>query len=71
MKKLNKIKGSAVLVVIFCAISFFIYTMSTYAQTQHFSIIQDKYEKMINEKYNTDEEKFYVNLVNKNTQNIF
>lgn len=62
MNKLNKLKGSAVLVVIFCAISFFIYTMSTYAEMEHFSIIQNKYEKKINEIYEIDENEFYDKL---------
>ena len=48
--KQNKIKGSAILVVIFSSIAFFIYVMSVYSEAEHFNIIQNKYEKNINKK---------------------
>ena len=41
--KQNKIKGSAILVVIFSSIAFFIYVMSVYSEAEHFNIIQNKY----------------------------
>lgn len=55
----KKIKGSAILVVIFSSIAFFIYVMSVYSESEHFSIIQNKYEKNITNKYNVDEKTFY------------
>lgn len=71
MNKRIKIKGSAILVVIFCAISFYIYTMSTYAQIEHFSIVQDRYEKSIKKGYEKDEKEFYDRIVEKKTLNNF
>ena len=56
--KQNKIKGSAILVVIFSSIAFFIYVMSVYSEAEHFNIIQNKYEKNINKKYEVDENEF-------------
>ena len=53
--KQNKIKGSAILVVIFSSIAFFIYVMSVYSEAEHFNIMQNKYEKNINKKYEVDE----------------
>lgn len=57
--KQNKIKGSAILVVIFSSIAFFIYVMSVYSEAEHFNIIQNKYEKNISDKYKVDEKEFY------------
>lgn len=57
--KINNIKGSAILVVIFSSIAFFIYVMSVYSEAEHFNIIQNKYEKNISNKYKVDETKFY------------
>ena len=62
MKK-NKIKGSAILVVIFSSIAFFIYVMSVYSEAEHFNIIQNKYEKNINKKYEVDENEFYEKIL--------
>lgn len=48
MKRINikkKIKGSGIIVVIFVAIAFSIYTMTTFAENEHFSIMLNKYEK--------------------------
>lgn len=59
MKKEDKIKGSAILVVIFSSIAFFIYVMSVYSESEHFSIIQNKYEKNITKKYEINESEFY------------
>lgn len=59
MKKKINLKGSAILVVLFSAIAFFIYVMSVYSEVEHFSIIQNKYEKSINERYKIDELSFY------------
>lgn len=61
--KLNKIKGSAILVVIFSSIAFFIYVMSVYSEAEHFKIIQNKYEKNINKKYEVDENEFYEKIL--------
>lgn len=57
--KINKLKGSAILVVIFSSIAFFIYVMSVYSEAEHFSIIQNKYEKNINNRYEVNESEFY------------
>lgn len=59
MKKSNKLKGSAILVVLFSSIAFYIYVMSVNSEAEHFSIIQNKYEKNITEKYNIDKEEYY------------
>lgn len=59
MKKLGKLKGSAILVVIFSSIAFYIYVMSVYSESEHFRIMQNKYEKNISEKYNVDNDDFY------------
>lgn len=59
MRKRLSLKGSAILVVIFSSIAFFIYVMSVYSETEHFSIIQNKYEKYITEKYEVNEIEFY------------
>lgn len=59
MKKVKKIRGSAILVVIFSSIAFFIYVMSVYSETEHFSVIQNKYEKNIKKEYEVDQDKFY------------
>lgn len=57
MKK--NIKGSAILVVMFSAIAFFIYAMSVYSEAEHFSIIQNKYNAKFKEIYNYDKDEFY------------
>lgn len=57
--KVNKIKGSAILVVIFSSIAFYIYVMSVYSESEHFSIIQNKYEKNITKRYEINEKEFY------------
>lgn len=57
--KLSNLKGSAILVVIFSAIAFYIYVMSVYSESEHFSIVQNKYEKNINKKYEVNEKDFY------------
>ena len=59
MRERLSLKGSAILVVIFSSIAFFIYVMSVYSETEHFSIIQNKYEKHITEKYEVNEIEFY------------
>lgn len=61
--KQNKMKGSAILVVIFSSIAFFIYVMSVYSEAEHFNIIQNKYEKNINKKYEVDENEFYKKIL--------
>ena len=66
MKKSNKLKGSAILVVLFSSIAFYIYVMSVNAEAEHFSIIQNKYEKNITEKYNVDIDDYYNNTKEKN-----
>lgn len=66
MKKSNKLKGSAILVVLFSSIAFYIYVMSVNSEAEHFSIIQKKYEKNIIEKYNIDIDEYYNNTKEKN-----
>ena len=66
MKKSNKLKGSAILVVLFSSIAFYIYVMSVNSEAEHFSIIQKKYEKNITEKYNVDIDEYYNNTKEKN-----
>lgn len=61
--KQNKIKGSAILAVIFSSIAFFIYVMSVYSEAEHYNIIQNKYEKNINKKYEVDENEFYEKIL--------
>lgn len=52
MKK--KVRGSGILVVVLSAIAFLIYTTSTYAEVEHFSILQKKYETDIISYYEKD-----------------
>ena len=66
MKKSNKLKGSAILVVLFSSIAFYIYVMSVNSEAEHFSTIQKKYEKNITEKYNVDIDDYYNNTKEKN-----
>jgi hypothetical protein len=66
----SKLRGSAVLIVILSAITFSIYTSSTYAEQQHFTIMEKKYEKNIidyYEKDNTNIDKIYDELLRINT----
>lgn len=63
--KRNRLKGSAILVTIFSSIAFFVYVMSVYSESEHFSIIQNKYEKNITNKYNVDEKEFYEKTLEK------
>jgi hypothetical protein len=66
----SKLRGSAVLIVILSAITFSIYTSSTYAEQQHFSIMEKKYEKNIIDYYEKDNaniDKIYDELLRINT----
>lgn len=66
MKISSKLKGSAVLVVILSAVTFSIYTVSNFAEQEHYSILQDKYEKNIKSQYekNVDNiEEYYNSLL--------
>lgn len=61
----NKLKGSGILVVVLSAMAFSIYTISTFSESEHFSILVDKYEKNNIEYYerNLDDiEEFYDNV---------
>lgn len=63
MKK--NLKGSGILVVVLSAMAFSIYAMSTFSESEHFSILVDKYEKNNKEYYerNIDNiEEFYENV---------
>jgi|GEM_PF-2548194 len=70
----NKLRGSGILIVVLSAITFSIYTTSTYAEQQHFNIMQKKYEKNIVEYYEKDNENidaiydelFQINKFNEN-----
>lgn len=68
----NKLRGSGILIVILSAIVFSIYTSSTYAEQQHFSIMEKKYENNIIGYYEKDNEnidKIYEDLVRVNKLN--
>lgn len=61
----KKLKGSGILVVVLSAMAFSIYAMSTFSESEHFSILVDKYEKNNKEYYerNIDNiEEFYENV---------
>ena len=67
----EKLKGSGILVVVLSAMAFSIYTMSTFSESEHFSILINKYEKNNREYYernleNLDE--FYENVKLKNIE---
>lgn len=49
-----KLKGSAVVLVILSAITFTIYSSSTYSQQEHFNLMQKRYEKRIINYYERD-----------------
>ncbi len=71
-KRKKMLKGSGVLVVILSAITFSIYVSSNFAEAEHYSIMQDKYEKNIKEYYEKDLEDiddFYEKVIEKNKQN--
>ena len=54
--KVNRLlNGSGVLVVILTAITFSIYVTSNFAEAEHYSIMQEKYEKNIKEYYEKEE----------------
>lgn len=53
-KKNKRLVGSGILVVIFVAIAFSIYTMTTFSENEHFSIMLNKYEKNNTEYYEKD-----------------
>lgn len=66
------LKGSGVLVVILTAITFSIYVTSNFAETEHYSIMQEKYEKNIKEYYEKDLDNidnFYQKIIEKNVMN--
>ena len=69
-KKIKKrLVGSGTLVVIFSAIAFSIYAVSSFAEQEHYGIMQDKYEKNIIEEYekNIDNiEEYYDKVLEKN-----
>lgn len=72
LKVKKRLKGSGVLVVILSSIAFFIYAGSTYSEQEHFSIMQNKYEKDIKKEYEAgydDIESFYEELIIKNNKN--
>lgn len=71
-RRKKMLKGSGVLVVILSAITFSIYVSSNFAEAEHYSIMQDKYEKNIKEYYEKDLEDiddFYEKVIEKNKQN--
>jgi len=74
-KKIRNIRGSGVLIVVLSAMVFSIYTMSTFSESQHFSILIDKYEKNIKEYYekNTNSIEEYYNqiLIKNNEKNLY
>ncbi len=50
----DRLRGSGVLIVVLSAITFSIYTSSTYAEQQHFKIMAEKYEKNMIDYYEKD-----------------
>ncbi len=50
----NKWMGSGILVVVLSAVIFTVYVTSTFAEEEHFYILQDKYEKSIVQLYEKD-----------------
>ena len=72
----NKSRGSGILIVILSAITFSIYTSSTYMEQQHFTIMEKKYETNIvryYEKNNENIDEIYEQLleINKFNENNF
>lgn len=66
------LKGSGILVVILSAITFSIYVTSNFAEAEHYSIMQEKYENNIKEYYEKDLsgiEEFYNKVLEKNKEN--
>jgi hypothetical protein len=52
----NRLRGSGILIVVLSAMTFSIYTTSTYAEQQHFDVMEKKYEKNIVQYYEKDNE---------------
>lgn len=72
IKSKNKLKGSAILIVILSSVIFTIYASSTYVEEQHFKIMQQKYENNIIKYYEKDINnihEIYEELVNINKIN--
>lgn len=72
----SKARGSGILIVILSAITFSIYTSSTYIEQQHFNMMEKKYENNLVEYYGKDNEnidEIYEQLliINKFNENIF
>ena len=63
MNNKSRVKGSAILVVILSSIAFFIYAMSVFSESEHFDLMQNRYEKQIVKKYNKDEMQFYKKIL--------
>lgn len=71
-KSKRKLRGSGVLIVVLSAITFTIYATSTYAEQQHYNVMQQKYERNIvnyYEKDNENIEEIYQDLVQINELN--
>ncbi len=68
--KVNKRKiGSGIIVVIFCSLTLYVYTMSTFSEEEYYSVLQNKYEKDIVEQYEknyNDIENYYNLILEKN-----
>lgn len=70
-KKMAKIKGSGILVVVLASIAFSIYAMGSFAEVKHYSILLDRYEKNNKkniEKYINNVDEFYNLYYNNNEQ---
>lgn len=70
--KKNKYMGSGILVVILTALVFMVYSSSTYAEQEHYQMLQKKYENDIINYYNSDVnniDEVYQNLINNNQSN--
>lgn len=73
MNKLKKNMGSSILVVVLTAIVFLVYVSSSYSESEHFYLLENKYEKSIVELYEKDYNninEYYEKVLNKLQNNI-
>lgn len=68
---MNKKRGSGIVVVILTAIVFSIYVSSSFMESEHFYLLENKYEKSIVELYEKDYNNIeeYYDKVLENIQN--
>lgn len=68
---MNKKNGSGIVVVILMAIVFLVYVSSSFSESEHFYLLESKYEKSIVELYEKDYNNIneYYNKVLENIKN--